>query len=322
MKVKFAFLLWIICLCAFGCSDEGRLFSEQMQAVVSPSADVSVTDLPPEMWDALAIYREEHLNFLQYLVDITTGEDEIKAKAAYDEELRHVNALKTRQEAYYNRFVNAGGIAIIGNEKVVDKHFLAARDAILMMTSKYPELRERLLFRHGFYMILYHDYDDQRYVPEFYRRTERSRPNEVHPAGCSMSAVVDIPHTAGFCEGPLRLYPPGRIGPLQTFIHEFTHALDPAMERLKPGFYDRLEQAHKAAKASGIWEGTAVDRNSPTEYLAEGVEVWFYSIGPDRIWVHTAKVEFPTYEAFFERDPLLAELLDEWFPCVSLRLDY
>jgi len=45
------------------------------------------------------------------------------------------------------------------------------------------------------------------------------------------------------------------------------------------------------------------------EYWAEGAAMWFYDIGPGRV--------FGTYEAFFERDPLLAALLDKWFPRVS-----
>ena len=55
-------------------------------------------------------------------------------------------------------------------------------------------------------------------------------------------------------------------------------------------------------------KGLYADTN-PQEYWAEGAVMWFYEIGPGR--------QFESYDAFFGRDRLLAELLDEWFPRVS-----
>ena len=100
---------------------------------------------------------------------------------------------------------------------------------------------------------------------------------------------------------------------LRTLAHEFAHALNYEIEILKSGFTDKLRKAYNTAYAHGTWDG-AYANTDYREYWAEGVAMWFYEIGSGR--------GFETYEAFFERDPLLAELLDEWFPRVSFSEDY
>ena len=48
------------------------------------------------------------------------------------------------QREYYTKYIDAGGVAIIGHARVDDVHFYNAREVILTMTSKRPEIRERL----------------------------------------------------------------------------------------------------------------------------------------------------------------------------------
>ena len=119
--IDFFSVIAFICLCVSGCSDEGILLSEQVIESGVFEEGV-VTDVPPEVWDAL------------------------KLRASRFKAGDTIHAL---QKAYYNRYINAGGIAIVGNAVVEDKHFLAARGLILVMTSRYPALRDRLLSRHG-----------------------------------------------------------------------------------------------------------------------------------------------------------------------------
>ena len=97
---------------------------------------------------------------------------------------------------------------------------------------------------------------------------------------------------------------------LQTFAHELAHALDWEMERLSPGFQDRVRAAYDNAKAEGLWPPSVI-RGIWYEYWAEGVEIWFYEIGAGRM--------FETRAEFMAHDPLLGGILSEWFPAVSLR---
>ena len=71
------------------------------------------------------------------------------------------------QKAYYTKYIDAAGIAIVAPQHIRTKDLLDARDAIVVMTSKHPELRERFLSKHGmFYMVLFPDIWEQREMPE------------------------------------------------------------------------------------------------------------------------------------------------------------
>lgn len=81
---------------------------------------------------------------------------------------------------------------------------------------------------------------------------------------------------------------------LNVFVHEFAHALEGEIERLQPGFRDRLREIYESPDrkfASNWWEN-----------WAHAVDYWFYG-GADRI---------------LEEAPLMAEQLDYWFPRVDL----
>ena len=66
-----------------------------------------------------------------------------------------------------------------------------------------------------------------------------------------------------------------------------------------------------------VWDrdfSLSLAEKNKDEYWAEGVHTWFYDIGPDR--------QFPTYADFATHDPLLDELLDEWFAKDSFQGEY
>ena len=108
-------------------------------------------------------------------------------------------------------------------------------------------------------------------------------------------------------------YPPFSdiFQPMRHFAHEFSHAIEWELQRLDSRFSGKVKKAYAKSVELGTWSGHYSERSIWNEYWAEGVEMWFYSIG--------AGAEFESYKAFFERDPLLAGLLDKWFPRVSLR---
>ena len=167
------------------------------------------------------------------------------------------------------------------------------------MTSKHPALRDRLRVENGFYLILVGTQTRYWDVPEL------SNPDTM--PGCSMSSGLAARGVKGFCFS-LVLIPPKAA--LQTFAHEFAHALDHEMERLSPGFFSRVRAAYDNAKAEGLWPPSVI-RGIWYEYWAEGVEIWFYEIGAGRM--------FETRAEFMAHDPLLGGILSEWFPAVSLR---
>ena len=88
-------------------------------------------------------------------------------------------------------------------------------------------------------------------------------------------------------------------GYLRHFAHEFAHILEIEISWLDAGwdnpdtwlysdFQAKLEKAHQQANASGVykdlWHPNIV-RSSRHEYFAEGVEVWYYGRGRQRVCV-------------------------------------
>ena len=289
---KPVYLLLCVYLCLFGCG-ESRL--ESVLYDVGSDPVVVETELSPVVWDTLKVFRERDLRTLQ----LVSGNPNAAGMIA--EEAARVAEIKVWQEAYYDRYVDAAGIAIIGNSGVGDAHYIRAGHIVLSMTSKRPEVREVLSVENGFYMVLVGDEDTTGwgYPPEV--RHTAIRIGYVPSPGCSISS------RGGFCYG----YVFGGQGQrdFEIFVHEFAHAMDYAIRaQLDKGFYEQVNQAYAIAVTSGTWAGLYAE-TARGEYWAEGVVVWFYDVGAGRT--------FETYADLEAHDPLLFGLLDAWFPRVS-----
>ena len=109
------FLFILCCLCIFGCDDvrDGMLKVH----ITGGDSEVEVTGIPPEL---VEMYKADVQNYV------------------------NPEARLARYLDYYTKYIDAGGTAIIGNRHVRDEQFYVAREIILHMTSKYPEMREPL----------------------------------------------------------------------------------------------------------------------------------------------------------------------------------
>ena len=273
---------------------EGRI--EPVLYDVGGGDVVVETELPPVVWETLKAVRERELMIIQ----VYTGNNPNAAEWIAAESTR-VAELKAWQEEYYDRYVDAGGIAIVGNSGVGDAHYIRAGHIVLAMTAKRPEIREWLSVENRFYMILAGDGDTTGwgYPPE--TRHSSIRLGYANVAGCAINS------TGGYCDGWVFGGQGQRV--FEIFVHEFAHAIDYAITtRLDPGFDDAVNRAYTEALTSGAWAGLYAEA-APGEYWAEGAVVWFYDVGPGR--------QFETYEALEAHDPLLFSLLDAWFPRVS-----
>ena len=288
-------ILIILCFCFYGCGDEG--IEDVLQGLPAPSApDVVITSVPPEIqsmvWDRFGS-REE---LIAKLADIQQGDHNWQERIGWY--LRVISKMD-RKRLYYNRYINAGGIAIVANLSVNDQYLFMANDIVLRMTQKHPEIRGQLLPRYKFYLVLLRERSNSWELPEYL----------YYPYTDTM---------AGRCAG-LSCW--GTVGygynnrqPMTVFVHEFAHAIHLAINGnmddtrlnppLDPPFDARLKHAYENALEHGIWLGLYAE-TSKEEYWAEGVHTWFYDIGPDR--------PFPTHADFAARDPLLAKLIEEWF---------
>ena len=300
---------------ASGCSDEH--VSHQIQIVAGElfNEDVAVqTSLPAELWEAMHKQVQEDVHWINTMLKAdTTGnpqilqlQQQLKRNGAEAVDLDFLLAL---YRDYYDRYIDAAGIAMAGNHTVADESFIEARNVILLMTAKHPELRDRLQTRHGFYMILYKAGEGDK-VPERYVSTKLlESPFIITLGACSKGATLTAQTITGYCFAPeimveVKLNYPHGYGFVTLFAHEFGHAIETEIARLDANFTDKLKQAYATSIEFGTWAGSYAASNW-WEYWAEGVVMWFYEIGEGR--------RFENHQDFAERDPLLAELLGEWF---------
>ena len=265
------------------------------------------TELPDGVLAAMKLKADEmskivnsRIHVEQHITELTTPED-----VQYYQELRQwlidngydkIDYFHELQKSYYTKYIDAAGIAIVGPTHLRAKDLLDARDAIVVMTSKHPELRERLLSKHGtFYMVLIPNYRDQIDMPERKLNTDLTNDDPSDNfrgvfGACLTRFGSGTPYKYGLCWAVV-----GRdTSSARTLVHEFAHALDSEMERLHPGFLD---------KRSEYYKGTGF---SSYESWARTVEAWFYQKKPDG------------YEGFIE-EKVAGELLDYWFPRVLLQ---
>ena len=214
----------------------------------------------------------------------------------------NIDTFRRTQETYYNRYVDADGMLILGTDAVPDTLFLEARKAMLVLTTKHPSLREHLRSTSetllglcsepgtGFYMIL----DKWRTAPHPKLLIEKGIINpDDHAGACQLLVNPNTQLFTGYCYSNPSLV---------TFVHEFAHALHITISFEDPNFEKKLTDAYTVAIAAGRWQNMYASVNM-REYFAEGVMHWYLQLEP---------VE--SYEIFSVYDPDLFKLLDYWLP--------
>ena len=150
---------------------------------------------------------------------------------------------------YYTKYIDAGGIAIVGGDLVDDRFFQAARHIALVMTAKLPGLREALSYNQPSgigdegapfrFVLTEHFSDDVENLPEY-----------------AVGYIDEIKHFRGTCEWLFCradvAWPPDEWGyenpemiGIGAIIHEMAHAIELAIvaRNLIPNFVERLVAA-------------------------------------------------------------------------------
>ena len=286
-------MLMLVCLC--GCSDDS-FQGTLLKVSASPATGVPI-EIQELLWDDPEEEKEKLRLILQ-------NPDEHPDWLPDTYRLRICKA--EQQRLYYTKYIDAEGIAILGNSDVTDAEFHIARDTVLRMTVKHPELRQLLSATSGYRVILVPLDELVLDVPEFNCDGEPRDPSRDISRGGYFFSVNRIGYDRLAASVGMK------ADHYDTLVHEFAHSIHHRLRtsdsRLKhlgdPTFEDRLKKAYEKSIDFGTWKGLYAETNH-SEYWAEGVRMWYYDIGTGRA--------FPTHEDFAARDPLLAELIDEWF---------
>lgn len=261
-------------------------------------------------------------------------------------DLSHRIATRQLQDGFYYEWINADGIAIIGTRGGVNHtHFEIAREIVLTMTAKHPEIRELLHYDTGFYIVIFNrrEHATLRGFPEFHQMVNlNSKAPQWIPRGVFLWSGACFAPTGGMnINGTVintRVHYEGKtckemgygkdghwcgwdnqgLG-WDVFIHEFAHAIHWIIAQTDSTFEPDLQKAYENAVEKELW---TVKRNPYAkkdffEYWAVNTESWF---SPQRALENFNGKPAPeiSQKTFKELDPKLYKLLSEWYPKTEL----
>ena len=202
------------------------------------------------------------------------------------------------QQEHYTKYINAGGVAIIGGRHVDNRFFYAAQEMVLSITSKRPEVRAFLTPNYGFRMILFASEWGIASLPE------------VMPAHSSRATLGHC-FRGDYCASSVSLRE-NQLFFSHAFVHEFAHAMHYVIQGLDATFQARLETAYEnALEVGGFWPEGTYGYTDVYEYWAVGVTTWFDTVA------HPTSSDVLAPQ-FLAKDALLYLLLEEWLPLLPV----
>lgn len=207
---------------------------------------------------------------------------------------------------FYRKYTSAEGIPIVGSARVPDAAILVARDIVVHMLSKRPDVREFMVsagYRVGVMAVSESttDIPEQRdWKKPAYddpRLTDGERERYYEPGGIASMSDKEYwdrrargmggRYTTGAEENILG-YPDTRYYGEHILVHEFSHGIQRALREVDPELEEELEAAYREAMDERKY-ARHYAANTLAEYWAEGTQWWFWSnyqacFGDVRLW--------------------------------------
>ena len=216
-------------------------------------------------------------------------------------------------DPFYARYVDAGGVPIVGSDAVPDGAFRVATHVLENMLRERPCYREALM-RVGVRVALLAPDEQSTDLPEFADLNEAWPGTDWGERARGLGANHSRPVVAAPSENLSREPGDPYMGE-SVLVHEFGHTLlNISVSELVAGprFRARLEQLYARAVREGLWEDTYA-QSHPDEYWAEGVQTWVghrqSSEVPDGV-----RGPIDTRAELWGYDPALASLIAEVMP--------
>ena len=223
-------------------------------------------------------------------------------------------------DPFYKKYTDALGIAIVSSEKVPNAALLVARDIVIHMLAKRPDLREEMIKRRMRVGVMAQsesttDVPEQRNWKKPNRDDPRLTPGERNNYDNGIAKMTDKEYwdrrARGMGGNPttcaeenLLGYPGTRYYGENILVHEFSHAIMSSIRRVDTTLFAEIQAAYKEAMTKELWKNHYASTNA-NEYWAEGTQTWFWS--NYEYMDGTKRVQSP--EDLQAYDPKLYELL-------------
>jgi hypothetical protein len=238
-------------------------------------------------------------------------------------------------DPFYKKYTDALGIAILSSEKVPDAALLVARDIVIHMLAKRPDLRQEMAKKKMRVGVMAQS-EMTTDIPEHKNRKKPARDdprltpgekaNYDRPGGIGSMTDKEYwdrrarglggnPTTCA--EENLLGYPGTRYYGENIFVHEFSHAImGVAIRTADPKLFEEIQTAYKEAMSKGLWKGHYASTNA-NEYWAEGTQTWFWS----NYEYMDGEKRVQTPEDLQSYDPKLYELLSRVYEDHRIPMD-
>lgn len=203
-------------------------------------------------------------------------------------------------DAFYKKYLDCDGIAVIGSERVEDRAFFRVKELLDKMLENRPDVRKALVDDGVRYIIIaaeeqvtdIPDYADMK--PKAFWN-ERSRGFGGRITSCGEENLLSLPTD--------------RYEDESIFIHELAHAIDGrGLRKIEPEFKERLKTLYEDAMAKGLYNYDYASTNT-SEYWAESVQA-FFDADREKNWNHN---HVNTRRELYEYDPKMADFVREKF---------
>jgi hypothetical protein len=230
-----------------------------------------------------------------------------------------------RLDPFYRKALDAGGIPITASARAPDAALYAARDIVVTMLSKRPDLRRQLVATGQRVGVMAAD-EMTTDLPE-QRDWKKPKLDDSRLTYCEkvayqkIAALSDRDYWNTRTRGMGGLYAtagaenllgqPGDLYHGETIlVHEFGHSVLDAIQAVDPKLYAEVEAAYANAQATGLWKGS-YGMVTLQEYWAEGTQFWFnsnfaYKRAPDLVVATDADLK--------RYDPRLYAVLAQVYP--------
>jgi len=163
---------------------------------------------------------------------------------------------------FYQKYVSADGLLILGSSNVTDRALREARYLILSVLKTRPDVLSNLVARDVRVGVMaYTEFTTD--IPEHSNLSPwmnlRARGLGGNPVTCG--------------EENLLQYPGDRYTGENILIHEFAHIIDRSLGEINPDFKKRLRALYETHQKTGHFSGYGL--SNPGEFWAEGVQSWF-----------------------------------------------
>jgi hypothetical protein len=176
---------------------------------------------------------------------------------------------------FYQKYLDAGGVPVVGSRHVPDLALSLARDIVNVMLSKRADVRTALVGQHVRVAVMSRS-EVTTHIPEHADLYEALPGVDWNLRARGLGATRERPVTSTAAENLLC----STDDPLRgqnTLVHELAHTIhEMGLAVAEPGFVHELEDAYAAARAAGKWDRTYAGSNV-REYWADGV-LAFYDV--------------------------------------------